>query len=82
MIIPIRCYTCNKILANLYNTYLERVAKKKIEAGENPNKPSLLVIDASSIRQTIEGEVMNDLGVIRICCRKIFLGQINLIDEI
>jgi DNA-directed RNA polymerase subunit N len=33
MIIPVRCFTCGKPIAHLYNTYLER-----IQRGENPQK--------------------------------------------
>ena len=28
------------------------------------------------------GEVLNDLGVERYCCRRMFVGQVELIDEI
>ena len=32
--------------------------------------------------KTPEGEVMDELGLVRYCCRKIFLTHISLIDEI
>ena len=31
MLIPIRCFTCGKVVASLYEDY-----KKRIERGENP----------------------------------------------
>jgi len=33
MIIPIRCFTCGKPLAHLWDTF-----KQKVEAGEDPKK--------------------------------------------
>ena len=33
MIVPVRCFTCGKVVADKYDEYVERVAKK-----ENPEK--------------------------------------------
>ena len=33
MIIPVRCFTCGKVLGHLYEDF-----KKKVEAGEDPGK--------------------------------------------
>ena len=33
MIIPIRCFTCGKVVASAYEIYM-----KKVKAGENPEK--------------------------------------------
>ena len=33
MIVPVRCFTCGKVIADRYDEYMERVAKK-----ENPEK--------------------------------------------
>lgn len=38
MIIPIRCFTCNKVIAHLWNDYVNMVEKKKEEMGENSEK--------------------------------------------
>ena len=59
MIIPIRCFSCGKPIAHLWEEYKERVGK-----GEKPS------------------EVLKDLGLERYCCRAMFLGQVDLIDEI
>jgi len=57
--IPIRCMSCGKPVAHLWEEYKEKVAK-----GENPKK------------------VMDDLGLKRYCCRALFMGHIDLIDDI
>jgi len=59
MIIPIRCFTCGKIIADKWEIYQERVSK-----GEHPK------------------DVLDSLGFKRVCCRRMFISFINLIDEI
>jgi len=59
MIIPIRCFSCGKPIAHLWEKYQE-----KIKAGEEP------------------GKVLDELGLERYCCRAMFLGQVDLIEEI
>ena len=38
MIIPIKCFTCGKILADKYQFYVREVRKIKIQLGEDPEK--------------------------------------------
>lgn len=59
MIIPIRCFSCGKPLAHLWETY-----KKKVANGEDA------------------GKVLTELGLERYCCRAVFLGQADLIEEV
>jgi len=95
MIIPIRCYTCSKLLADKYEYYESELLRKKLAikndeddlvdkmSNVNLNKdPIIININASDIQKTIAGEIMDELGLIRICCRKVMLTSINIIDEI
>jgi len=59
MIIPIRCFSCGKPIAQLWQDFKERVAK-----GDEPKK------------------VLDELGLKRYCCRSMFVGHIDLIDEV
>jgi len=59
MIIPVRCFTCGKVIGHLYEEYARRV-----EAGEDPAK------------------VMDEIGMNRYCCRRMFLSHVELIDEV
>ena len=59
MIIPIRCFSCGKPVAHLWEEF-----KKRTAAGENA------------------GKVLDELGLERYCCRAVFLGQVDLIEEI
>ena len=95
MIIPIRCYTCSKLLADKYEYYESELLRKKLAmkndeddlvdkmSNINLNKDPLIInINADDIQKTIAGEIMDELGLIRICCRKVMLTSINIIDEI
>ena len=82
MIIPIRCYTCGKCISNRYEYFKKRVNEKKLSNKEELNKPSVIDVNVDEIRKTPEGEVLDELGYNRYCCRKIFLGHIDLIYEI
>lgn len=57
--IPVRCFTCGKVIAHLWEEF-----KRRVDEGEDP------------------GEVLDDLGVTRYCCRQIFLSNVDLIKEI
>jgi DNA-directed RNA polymerase I, II, and III subunit RPABC5 len=59
MIIPVRCYSCNKIIANKWELF-----KSKIEEGVSQEESFKLV------------------GLKRYCCKRMFLGHIDLIDKL
>jgi DNA-directed RNA polymerase subunit N len=58
MIIPVRCFTCGKVIADKWDEFKKEVAK-----GENPSK------------------VLDSLGIKRYCCRRMFLSNVELIEE-
>ena len=61
MIIPIRCMTCGKVLADKWNKYQELVKN-------NPNlskQPETINIRADKVEKTVEGKVMDELGLKR-----------------
>jgi DNA-directed RNA polymerase subunit N (RpoN/RPB10) len=39
-------------------------------------------INIQDVKKTIAGEIMDELGLHRLCCRKTMLTSINIIDEI
>lgn len=59
MLIPVRCWSCGKVIAHKYQAFLDAVEEGK-EAGQ----------------------VLHDLGFERYCCRRMFIGHIDLIDEV
>jgi DNA-directed RNA polymerase subunit N (RpoN/RPB10) len=81
MIIPIRCYTCGKILADKWEYYESELLRRKL-AMNTTEDPLIININAVDIQKTIAGEILDELGLIRICCRKVMLTSINIIDEL
>lgn len=59
MIIPVRCFTCGRVIGEDYEEYTERV-----ESGENA------------------GSVLDELGIDRYCCRRLFVSHKDLLDEV
>ena len=81
MIIPVRCMTCGKLLADKYEYYERELLRKKL-ALNSDSDPLIININAKDIKKTLAGEIMDEIGLFRICCRKVMLTSINIIDEI
>ena len=77
MLIPVRCFTCGKILADKVNTYNDLVRN-------NPKKKQdkVITINSSDVSITAEGEALNELKLFRYCCRKHMLTLVDLIEVI
>ena len=56
--IPVRCWSCGKVIAHVYEQY-----KQAVDGGEDPQS------------------TLDDLGIKRYCCRRMFVGQVDLIDD-
>ncbi len=55
---PVRCFTCGKVIGDLYEDYKRDCKDKKPE------------------------EVLDSLGVERYCCRRMFVGHVDVIGTI
>ena len=52
MIIPVRCFTCGKIIADKYNTYTAKVSEYRKEMGM-PNEDTILKVSKDTIQKKI-----------------------------
>jgi len=59
MLIPVRCWSCGKVIAHKYAQY-----KEVLDNDGDTNK------------------VLDDAGITRYCCRRMFVGHIDLLDEV
>jgi DNA-directed RNA polymerase subunit N len=59
MIIPVRCFTCGKVVADRWEEFARRV-----KAGEGPK------------------QVLDEMGMTRYCCRRMFISQVDVIDDL
>ena len=82
MIIPVKCVTCGKVLANKYRYFLEQVRKKKLEkmgAGEDSGYvQKTIYLTKENTAKTPEGEVLDDLKLTDPCCRRHLLTHVDI----
>jgi len=77
MIIPIKCFTCGKVLANKYEYYLREVRKAKLAKGMETDAVVYLTKE-SAIEKTPEGKIMDEIGLVRQCCRRHMLTHVDI----
>jgi DNA-directed RNA polymerase subunit N len=77
MIIPIKCFTCGKVVGDKYRYYKRSVAQLKGETGDyDPN--SVMYLTKATKDKTPEGIVMDNLGLDRQCCRRHLLTHVDI----
>jgi DNA-directed RNA polymerase I, II, and III subunit RPABC5 len=76
MIIPIKCFTCGKVIANKYRYYCEEVRKRKLARDMDVDK--VLYLTKEFRDKTPEGEVLDELNMTRMCCRRHFLTHVDI----
>ncbi|MBD6955078.1 MAG: DNA-directed RNA polymerase subunit N [Thermoplasmata archaeon] len=69
MIIPVRCFSCGRVIATDYLKFREEVEKIKNSEKRNPTPEEI-------------NKIFDDLGVRRYCCRRMIVSHIDLIDEV
>jgi DNA-directed RNA polymerase I, II, and III subunit RPABC5 len=74
MIIPIRCVSCNNIIAGKYLSYIDLVDKNRKKEGKTE-----MEYLTSTTTKTAEGKALDELGMNRPCCRRHFLTHVDLI---
>jgi DNA-directed RNA polymerase subunit N (RpoN/RPB10) len=75
MIIPIRCFTCGKVIADKWRYYQEE-CKKIEDAAES--KGSTSTTDAADANP--KGAIMDRMELSRMCCRRHILTHVELTD--
>jgi DNA-directed RNA polymerase subunit N (RpoN/RPB10) len=81
MIIPIKCFTCGNVIANKYRYYQEQVRKKKLAKrgnGESIDMDKVLYLTKEFTDKTPEGEVLDELNMKKMCCRRHFLTHVDI----
>lgn len=76
MIIPIKCFTCGKVIADKYQFYLKRVREIKEKDGLDTQK--VIYLSEKNTAKTPEGIVMDELGLNKICCRRHMLSHVDI----
>ena len=77
MIIPIRCFTCNKVLADVWNSYVELTDRNSKEHAK------IISIHSQDYdKKTKELLAFEKLNITRYCCRRHLLSHVDLLEEI
>jgi DNA-directed RNA polymerase subunit N (RpoN/RPB10) len=76
MIIPVKCFTCGMVLADKYRFYLEEVRKRKLAKSMDVDK--VLYLTKEFHDKTPEGEVLDELNMKKMCCRRHFLTHVDI----
>jgi DNA-directed RNA polymerase I, II, and III subunit RPABC5 len=76
MIIPVKCFTCGNVLADKYRFYTEEVRKRKLAKSMDVEK--VLYLTKEFHDKTPEGEVLDELNMIKMCCRRHFLTHVDI----
>jgi len=76
MIIPIECFTCNNPwLASRWELYIQKVKEYRKAEGKKDEMEYL----TATTTKTPEGKALDDLKLIRPCCRRHMLTHVDLI---
>jgi len=76
MLIPVKCFTCGKVIGNKYQYYMREIVKRKEQMGEVPQE--IQYLDDKSIDKTIEGVLLDELKLKDMCCRRHLLTHVNI----
>ena len=61
MIIPVKCFSCGKVLADMYRYYITEV--RKLKAEQNLEVDNVIYLTKAQTQKTAEGEVLDQLNM-------------------
>ena len=76
MIIPIKCFTCGGVLADKYRYFQMEVMRIKSSKGMSVDK--VVYLTKTNVEKTPEGEVLDNLGLHNVCCRRHMLTHVDI----
>jgi len=76
MIIPIKCFTCGHVLADKYRFYQAEIRRLKLSQGIDTDK--VIYLTKTNNEKTIEGNVLDNLGLTNMCCRRHMLTHVDV----
>lgn len=77
MLIPIRCVSCNNILAGKWFKYIELVKQYRIQDGRKEDD-EIQYLKVGTVK-TAEGRALDELKLVRDCCRSRMLTHVDLL---
>jgi DNA-directed RNA polymerase subunit N (RpoN/RPB10) len=77
MIIPIRCFTCGKLIAHLWEEY-----QTKLEEYKNKISNDYQYKINNNNEKSIEAKLLDEMGLNKYCCRRMILSHVDLCEKI
>jgi DNA-directed RNA polymerase subunit N len=83
MIIPIRCFTCGNVLGDKWIPYISAVQEEKNKSNEElHDEPNCTYIDLKNPEKSIEGKILDEIGLHKYCCRRMMISNVHMISYI
>ena len=87
MIIPIRCFTCNKVIANKWEAYKKHIQEKDQNKNDNFTLNDISIKDNEDPMKYFDNnnehkDFLNKIGIVKMCCVRHFISHVDLIDII
>jgi len=86
MIIPVRCFTCSKVIADLWEEYQRQINKEKNNSKKEFKIEDITITSSKdslkNFDNNLQNKILNNLKITKMCCRRHFLGHIDLINDI
>ena len=93
MIIPVRCFTCGKVMADKYDYYIQQVHLLSISTSistsasasseKAPHKADKEKANKHKHFDTLHtGKILDDMGLTRYCCRRHMLTTVDMMEVI
>lgn len=84
MLLPVRCFTCGKVIADKWDYYSKRVeeTKKNVDVEEAKTKKKSGDENELAFYDKYHGKILDELGLTKLCCRRHMLGHVDLIETI
>ena len=65
-----------KVLGDKYLFYTKKVRELKVKKNIDPN--AVIYLEEKTIKKTVEGEVLDSLGLNKMCCRRHMLSHVDI----
>ncbi len=84
MLIPVRCFTCGKLLADKWEHYAAEAKRIDDAAATRAREaqPPAPGEHHQNLAQGYKGKLLDQMGLDRMCCRRHMITQVELIDII
>ena len=81
MIIPVKCFTCGKVLADKFRFYQQEVRKYNLRENKEFDRVEYLTneyLKNKGVDKTAEGMVLDNLVLKSPCCRRHMLTHVDI----